>query len=56
MKKIFLLFFFIIFSQISYSESLDYKDLKKISKNNTFMDDKGKPYLEEKITDKKIHF
>ena len=53
MKKIFLLFFFIIFSQTSYSESLDYKGLKKISKNNTFMDDKGKPYSEEKITDKK---
>ena len=49
MKKIFFFIIFLISSQICYSESLDYKGLKKISKNNTFMDEKGKPYSEDEI-------
>ena len=52
MKKIFFFIIFLISSQICYSESLDYKGLKKISKNSTFMDNKGKPYSED-IKDKK---
>ena len=52
MKKIFFFIIFLISSQICYSESLDYKGLKKISKNSTFMDGKGKPYSED-IKDKK---
>ena len=41
---------FLIF--ISFPSFAEYKGLKKLSKNNSFMDDKGKPYLANKITDK----
>ena len=53
MKKIFSVLVFLTISQISFAGSLDYKGLEKLSKNNTFMDDKGKPYPDNKITDKK---
>ena len=53
MKKILSILIFLVISQTSFAGSLDYKGLKKLSKNNTFMDDKGKPYSEEKIVDKK---
>ena len=46
MRKIFLIILF--FPLISLA---DYPDLKKISKNNTFMDALGKPYSIEKIKD-----
>ena len=47
--KIVLVFLSISFSFPSYAE---YKGLKKISKNNTFVDGDGKPYLIENITNK----
>ena len=55
MKKllVILILSFLAISQISFAGSLDYKGLEKLSKNNTFMDDKGKPYPIDKITDKK---
>jgi len=53
MKKILSILIFLFISQTLLAASLDYKGLKKLSKNNTFMDDKGKPYSEEKIVDKK---
>ena len=40
MKKILSILIFLIISQTSFAGSLDYKGLKKLSKNNTFMDDK----------------
>ena len=58
MKKflVILILSFLSISQISFAGSLDYKGLEKISKNNTFMDDKGIAYSDDKITDKKIPF
>ena len=55
MKKFFKisLLVFLAISRISFAGSLDYKGLEKISKNNTFMDSKGIPYPDDKITDKK---
>ena len=53
MKKIFAVLIFLAISQISFASSLDYKGLEKLSKNNTFMDGEGKPYPDDKITDKK---
>ena len=48
MKFIFVIIFILI-SQPSYAE---YKGLKKLSKNNSFMDEKGKPYSYEEIINK----
>ena len=42
----------IFFSFISLQCLAEYKGLKKLSKNNSFMDNKGNPYSIEKITDK----
>ena len=53
MKKILSILIFLAISQTSFASSLDYKGLKKLSKNNTFMNDKGDPYSAEKIIDKK---
>ena len=53
MKKILVFLFFIIFLTNAYSDSKFSKDLKKISKNNGFVDGKGKIYSAEEITDKK---
>ena len=53
MKKILSILIFLAISQTSFASSLDYKGLKKLSKNNTFMNDKGNPYSAEKIIDKK---
>ena len=50
MKKILLIFSFILI--FSFSSFADYPSLKKISKNSTFMDGDGKPYLIENITNK----
>ena len=45
MKKILFLIIFLIFSQICYSESLDYKGLKKIMESNNL----NFRYLEKKF-------
>jgi len=47
MKKIFIFLFFLIISSNAYSESKFDKELKKISKNNGFVDTKGKVYFNE---------
>ena len=53
MKRIFLIITFIIFSASFGVNALEYKGLEKLSKKNSFMDDKGKPYSIEKIVNKK---
>ena len=53
MKKILIFLFFIIFTSNAYSDSKFSKDLKKVSKDNGFVDGKGKIYSAEEITDKK---
>ena len=53
MKKIFLIIIFLSFSNNIVANSLEYKGLEKLSKNNTFMNDKGKPYSMNEISDKK---
>ena len=53
MKKIFTLIFFLIIASNAYCELKFDKDLKKFSKDNGFVDNKGKVYSKEQITDKK---
>ena len=53
MKKIFLIIIFLLFTNNLFANTLEYKGLEKLSKNNTFMNDKGKPYSVEEISDKK---
>ena len=53
MKKIFLIIFFLLVTNNLLANTLEYKGLEKLSKNNTFMNDKGKPYSIEEISDKK---
>ena len=53
MKKIFLIIFFLLVTNNLLANTLEYKNLEKLSKNNTFMNDKGKPYSIEEISDKK---
>ena len=53
MKKIFLIIFFLFVTSNLFANTVEYKGLEKLSKNNTFMDDKGKPYSIEEISDKK---
>ena len=45
----FLISIFIL--SISTAYAVDYKDLDKLSKNNSFFDDKGSPYFLEKVQD-----
>tara|TARA_Y100001970_G_scaffold175022_1_gene213527 strand:- start:799 stop:1728 length:930 start_codon:yes stop_codon:yes gene_type:complete len=52
MKKILLLVIFLLISPKSYALTLKYEGLEKLSKKNTFMDAKGKPYSVDKIKDK----
>ena len=47
------LFIFIFFTTNAHSNSKFDKDLKKISKDSAFVDNKGKVYSKEQITDKK---
>ena len=56
MKRIFLIITFIIFSASFGVNALEYKGLEKLSKKNSFMDDKGKPYSIEKIVNKKFYY
>ncbi|MFL2892219.1 MAG: hypothetical protein ACJZ8F_01955 [Candidatus Pelagibacter sp.] len=53
MKKIFLIIIFFLVTNNLFANTLEYKGLEKLSKNNTFMNDKGKPYSIEEISDKK---
>jgi len=53
MKKILILIIVLLFNTHSYADKKFEKDLKKISKNNSFIDNNGNNYSEEQITDKK---
>ena len=53
MKKIFIFIFFLLISNNLLANTLGYKGLEKLSKYNTFMDNKGKPYSISEISDKK---
>ena len=53
MKKILIILLVFIFTTNAYSNSKFDKDLKKFSKDNGFVDNKGKVYSKEQITDKK---
>ena len=52
MSRILVFLFIYIFFTNAYSNSKFDEDLRKFSKNNGFIDDKGKVYSEEQITDK----
>ena len=52
MKKIFLIIVFLFFTNNLVADTLEYKGLEKLSKNNTFKNDKGKPYSIKEISDK----
>lgn len=52
MNRILVFLFIYIFFTNAYSNSKFDEDLRKFSKNNGFIDDKGKVYSEEQITDK----
>ncbi len=53
MKKIFLIIIIFFVTNNLFANSLEYKGLEKLSKNNTFMNDKGEPYSIDEISDKK---
>ena len=53
MKKIFLIIIIFFVTNNLFANSLEYKGLEKLSKNNTFMNNKGEPYSIEEISDKK---
>ncbi len=53
MKKIFSIIIFLFVTNNLFANTLEYEGLEKLSKNNTFMNDKGKPYSIEEISDKK---
>ena len=53
MKKIILFFSLIFFLNNSFADTLNYKDLDKLSKINSFVDEKGKSYPIENIENKK---
>ena len=52
MSRILVFLFIYIFFTNAYSNSKFDEELRKFSKNNGFIDDKGKVYSEEQITDK----
>ena len=56
MKKILLIASFLLISLNIHTLALEYDGLEKLSKKNTFMDDKGKPYSITEITDKENSF
>ena len=53
MKKILIILLVFIFTTNAHSNSKFDKDLKKFSKDSGFVDNKGKVYSKEQITDKK---
>jgi|TARA_B110001454_G_C12436394_1_gene315836 uncharacterized membrane protein len=50
MKKILILLIFILINSNSFSQTKFEKDLKKISKGNAFVDNEGKAYSVQEIT------
>ncbi|MDC3007321.1 hypothetical protein OAY86_03080, partial [Candidatus Pelagibacter sp.] len=56
MKKIFLFVTILLISSNIHAFALEYDGLEKLSKKNTFMDDKGKSYSIDDITDKDNSF
>ena len=53
MKRIFLIIIFLLSTNNLFANNLEYKGLEKLSKNNTFMNNKGEPYSIDEISDKK---
>ncbi len=53
MKSIFLIIIFLLSTNNLFANTLEYKGLEKLSKNNTFMNNKGEPYSIDEISDKK---
>ncbi len=53
MKRIFLIIIFLLSTNNLFANTLEYKGLEKLSKNNTFMNSKGEPYSIDEISDKK---
>ena len=53
MKKNILIILILLFSNNLFADNLNYKDLDKLSKNNSFFDNKGNSYKIESIKDKK---
>jgi dienelactone hydrolase len=53
MKRIFLIIIFLLSTNNLFANTLEYKGLEKLSKNNTFMNNKGEPYSIDEISDKK---
>ena len=53
MKRILLIIIFLLSTNNLFANTLEYKGLEKLSKNNTFMNNKGEPYSIDEISDKK---
>ena len=56
MKKILILILFLLLNVNAFADKKFEKDLKKISKDNGFIDNLGKTYSVDTISDKKIRF
>ena len=56
MKKIFVFVTILLISSNIHALAVEYDGLEKLSKKNTFMDDRGKPYSIDEIKDKKNSF
>ena len=56
MKKIFIFVTILLISSNIHALAVEYDGLEKLSKKNTFMDDRGKPYSIDEITDKQNSF
>ena len=56
MKKIFVFVTILLISSNIHALAVEYDGLEKLSKKNTFMDDRGKPYSIDEIKDKQNSF
>ena len=54
MKQILILIIFLLINSNSYADKKFEKDLKKVSKDNGFINNTGKIYPIENLSDKKI--
>ena len=52
MRQILIIIIFILLSKNSFADKKFEKDLKKVSKDNGFVDSKGKTYSIDQISDK----
>jgi len=52
MKQIFVLIFFLLVNTNSFADNKFEKDLKKVSKDNAFIDNKGAIFSADKINNK----